>query len=163
LYSASGYAWPSPQLVTLSFVPDGTLLASNGSTDYYSNLFSTFNARFGSASVWENVILKAAQSWAQQTNLNFSVVSDSVASAGAGPDQQGDPNMGDIRIGGYNFGNTVLATAYMPPAANNYSIAGDIKFNTGQTFSNGSTYDLFTVAAHEIGHALGLYHTSTAS
>src|SRR5262249_54748750 len=66
LYSASGNAWPHPQLITISFEPDGTNLSG-----YSSNLFSTFNAKFGSTSAWENAILTAAQLWAQQTNINF--------------------------------------------------------------------------------------------
>ena len=82
---------------------------------------------------------------------------------GSGNYQQGDPGFGDIRIGGYNFNSSALAAACMPPPVNNFSIAGDIYFNTGQTFRNGSTYDLITVAAHEIGHALGLYHSGIAS
>ena len=45
----SGNAWPNPQLVTISFVPDGTLVSNNGSQPVYSNLFATLNARFGSA------------------------------------------------------------------------------------------------------------------
>jgi hypothetical protein len=164
LYATSGYAWPSPQLVTLSFVPDGTLVSISGTRNVYSNLFATFNARFGSPAAWQDVILKAAQTWAQQTNLNIAVVPDDGAPVGSGSYQQGDPGMGDIRIGGYAFGNSNLAQAYMPPPANNYSIAGDIQYNTGQTFNtNGQAYDLFTVSMHEFGHALGLYGSNVIS
>jgi hypothetical protein len=153
-YAVSGNAWPHPELITISFMPDGTNLGGIS-----SNLFATFNAKFGSAAVWQNQILKAAQVWAQQTDINFAVVPDNGADEGSGLYQQGDPGFGDIRIGGYDFGVSTLAQAYMPPPVNNYSIAGDINFNTGQTFNIGRTFDLFTVAVHEFGHALGLYHS----
>jgi hypothetical protein len=162
-YAVSGNAWPNPQLVTLSFVPDGTIIGSNSSGYIYSNLQATFNAKFGSAATWQSQFLKGAQAWAQQTNLNFALVSDNGSPIGSGSSEQGDPNMGDIRIGGYSFGNSYLAAANLPPPVNNYSIAGDIEFNTAATWNINSAYDVMTVALHEIGHALGLRHTTVLS
>ncbi len=158
LFATSGNAWPNKDLITISFMPDGTNLG--GGT---SNLQATFNAKFGTAATWQNQILKAAQYWAQQTNINFAVVSDNGAAAGSGTNQQGDPNFGDIRIGGFNFGNNTLAQAFLPPPVNNYSIAGDIQINTGTVFNVGTQYDLFTVMVHEFGHATGLTHSTTTT
>jgi hypothetical protein len=129
-YSITGSAWPNPQLVTLSFVPDGTLMTTVNNTPVYSNLFATFNAKFGSTAKWQDAILQAAQSWAQQANINLSVVSDNGTTSGQGSYQQGDRGMGDIRIGGYGFSTNYLAGTYLPPSVNNYSIAGDMNFNT---------------------------------
>src|SRR5439155_350334 len=129
-YSVSGNAWTHPELISLSFAPDGTTWAA-GKT---SNLFSSFNGQFTSTAEWQHQILLAAQSWAEQANINFTVGSDNGQAIGQGSYQQGDANHGDVRFGGYNYGTGTqpVATAFMPPPANNYDIAVEVKFNTGK-------------------------------
>src|SRR3954466_7491883 len=71
LYSATGNAWLNPATITISFMPDGTSLG--GAT---SNLVSSFNGSPSLNGRWQGEILKAAQVWAQRTNINFAVVPD---------------------------------------------------------------------------------------
>ena len=71
LYSATGNAWMNPEVITISFMPDGTNMGGP-----VSNLQSTFNSNADLAGRWEQQFLQAAQTWAQQTNINFVVVPD---------------------------------------------------------------------------------------
>ncbi len=54
---------------------------------------------------------------------------------------------------------TSLAHTFYPAPPNPEPIAGDMHFNDAQTWGVGMNIDLFSVALHEIGHALGLAHS----
>jgi hypothetical protein len=152
LYAAVGAAWPHPNLITYSIVPDGTSIGGDPST-----LVSSFDGRW-SRQTWVNTIEEAAAIWEQVANINLVPVYDDGVAMGVGSYQQGDPGMGDIRISGLpssQLGSGTLGYTLYPPPLNGGSESGDIVFNT-TLLGAGSNTDLLTVAIHEFGHALGL-------
>lgn len=104
----------------------------------------------------------AFQSWSSVANLIFVEVSDDGADFDAG--LYGE--QGDIRFGGHVFDgvNGTLAHGFYPPV-NGITAAGDIHFDISENWvidsigDGAQTKDIFQVAAHEIGHSLGLGHS----
>jgi len=107
---------------------------------------------------WKTEIRKAFDAWSAVANIQFEEVADSgdaFNAAGA---------TGDIRITSHYIDGPAGAVAHAYyPRANGASAAGDLHFDTSEyTWYVGAAssylYDPFSVALHEIGHAIGLGH-----
>jgi len=86
----------------------------------------------------------------------------------------GNTLFGDIRIGtiGIDGAGSVLAHAYQPGTAATFAgtptIGGDAHFDSAETWidvvaGGAGGFDYFSVVLHELGHTLGLGHSSDAS
>src|SRR3954454_15915791 len=78
-----GVPWHDAIHLTVSFVPDGTLVGTQPST-----LFQTLDAQQPTAQ-WQGEILRAFQTWAVVANINFGLKADDGSPLGVpGPDQE---------------------------------------------------------------------------
>lgn len=138
--------------VTYSYMPTGTSCAGE-----FAGCSITALGAFGPAfSSWHTAIGAAFSAWSAVANIAFTEIADpGTPEGGAGG--------GDIRIGGHVFDGPsgVLAHAFYPPS-NGGTFAGDLHFDIDdlwKTSFGGPGFDIFQVAAHEIGHSIGLDHT----
>jgi hypothetical protein len=152
LRAAIGLPWRDPMHLTLSFAPDGTSIAGDSSV-----LFQDLDSQFPTAAAWQDDIVRAFQTWAAQTNISIGLVSDDGAPFGVAGLMQGDQRFGDIRIGARPMSPEVMAITAPPNPYISGTLSGDMILNSAADLNPG---DLFDVALHEAGLALGLVETT---
>jgi len=101
-------------------------------------------------------IARAFAEWARYGKVSFA------QAASAGESRSIDVSFVTGAHGdAYPFtGTSVLAHTFYPVSNNPESVAGDMHFNAAEAWSVGSGVDVFSVALHEAGHALGLGHSA---
>jgi hypothetical protein len=167
------YIFPAdPELLTdPAFNPCAGMLTSSGIIPQYANLVHGWDLdadhaahlgyAFGSitpkapAATVRSEIIRALNEWAKNTNIIFQPAAATAPrtilvkfASGAHGDNYPFDGQGGI-----------LAHTFYPVPVNPESIAGDMHLDADENWHVGSDTDIYSVALHEAGHAIGLGHS----
>jgi len=168
------YIFPAdPALLTANdMMPCAGMLTLSGPVAQYANIVhgwsldtgdsAHLNYVFGEltplvpAATVESEILRALSAWSAVTNVIFQPGTDPAGARTVlikfASGDHGDPYP-------FDSAGQVLAHTFYPVPVNPESIAGDMHLNAAENWHAGGDIDIFSVALHEAGHALGLGHT----
>lgn len=121
--------------------------------------FDDFTAKIDQNTQAGQIALAFAQ-WMKYANVTIAPVA-----------QAAQPRSADLLFATYSHGDPypfdgpggVLAHTFYPFPLNNEPLASDMHFDDSESWGVGTGIDLFSVALHEAGHALGLAHSTDPS
>jgi hypothetical protein len=152
-----------------TLIPCAGMLTTAGPVAQYANIvhgwdpengevrlnyvFGTLTPKQNAANV-QSEIIRALNSWSQQVNVTFQP-SANISAMRTIYIWFASGSHGDA----YPFTPGVLAHTFYPVPINPESIAGDMHLNLDENWNIGGDVDIYSVALHELGHALGLGHS----
>jgi Matrixin len=127
----------------------------SGNTAHLGYVFGSLTQKL-QTSVVQSEILRALNEWSSRTNVIFHQGTDRFA-----------PRTVFIEFAGRAHGDPfpfdgpggILAHTFYPVPINPESIAGDMHLDAEENWHAGGDIDIYTVALHEAGHAIGLGHS----
>lgn len=176
-YDEVAYIFPADPVLTGDTAPDGLLtcagmLTTNGMTGQYATVvhgwdldadhFLHLTYLFGSvtpkvpAITARAEVLRALSVWTQVTNLTFQPGTNP-----AGPRNILIKFVSGAHGDSYPFDGPAgsLAHTFYPVPVNAETLAGDMHLDADENWHAGGDTDIFSVALHEAGHAIGLGHS----
>ncbi len=126
LLAAFGTPWPEPRDLTISFPADGVEVGK-----YANDIRDTLD-QVADRQQWEELALRAFQTWAIHTDINVGLRNDFDLDFGAPGLTVGDPRFGDFRIGSFPQIGLVASSVPFQAVAGTYS--GDLLLNSNEQF-----------------------------